>query len=429
MKDGKILPFAEVRDNFPLKPLDKGLGWLVEPIQSNSIIGQGWSLLAEDLSLPVAVLYQSQLLRNADWMQRFIRTYGLKLAPHGKTTMAPGLFHLQIETGAWGITLATAQQTRVAHAHGIGRVLMANQLIGKANMEIISHLLADPTFEFYCLVDSVQQVNKMAAFFSARGQQIRVLLELGVPGGRSGVRTEAQLASVLQALDGTNSTVLLGGVEIYEGVVDEEGAVRSFLDRAIVLTRTLLSEGRFERQPALLSGAGSAWYDVVAESFAAAGFGDAVDLVLRPGCYLTHDVGAYRRAQEDILRRNPVARQMHGGLAPALQVWAYVQSVPEPNLAIIGLGKRDAAFDAGMPLPASRFRPGESKPRQAPPNWSVTRLMDQHAYLQIASTDDVQVGDMIGFDISHPCLTFDKWRSLPLLDDNYRVVDYVQTFF
>jgi D-serine dehydratase len=55
--------------------------------------------------------------------------------------------------------------------------------------------------------------------------------------------------------------------------------------------------------------------------------------------------------------------------------------------------------------------------------------MDQHAYLHIAQGDDIHVGDMIGFDISHPCLTFDKWRHLPVLDSDYRVIDLVQTFF
>ena len=56
-------------------------------------------------------------------------------------------------------------------------------------------------------------------------------------------------------------------------------------------------------------------------------------------------------------------------------------------------------------------------------------MMDQHAYLSIAEGDDIRVGDMIAFDISHPCLTFDKWRHLLLLDDDYRCIDLVQTYF
>ena len=104
----------------------------------SQIVERRWNLLHEDLSLPTAVLYEDKLAHNLAWMQQFIQAYGVNLAPHGKTTMAPALFARQLQTGAWGITLATAHQSRVAYEHGVRRVLMANQLVGKQNMEIVS---------------------------------------------------------------------------------------------------------------------------------------------------------------------------------------------------------------------------------------------------------------------------------------------------
>ena len=56
-------------------------------------------------------------------------------------------------------------------------------------------------------------------------------------------------------------------------------------------------------------------------------------------------------------------------------------------------------------------------------------MMDQHAFMKIAPDADVQVGDMLALDISHPCLTFDKWRQLLVVDDNSTVIDAVETFF
>jgi D-serine dehydratase len=192
----------------------------------------------------------------------------------------------------------------------------------------------------------------------------------------------------------------------------------------------LISEGRIARQPAILSGAGSAWYDVVADEFAQAN-SDAIEVVLRPGCYLTHDVGIYKKAQNEIFARNPIAKKMGEGLKPALQLWAYVQSIPEPDRAIIGLGKRDSAFDAGMPEPAKHYRPGNEAPRDIASDeaWEIFGLMDQHAYLRIKPGDDLKVGDMIAFDISHPCLTFDKWRQVLVVDSKYRVTEVIETFF
>jgi D-serine dehydratase len=409
--------------------LNKGLGYLEDGLEQQEIASLNWNLLREDLSLPSAVLYQEKLLHNLDWMQQFITAYGIRLAPHGKTTMAPKLFKMQLQKGAWGITLATAHQTLVAYQHGVRRVLMANQLIGKENMAIISRLLHDPAFEYYCLVDSAALVDQLGAFYSACGQRLNVLIELGVMGGRTGVRVQAQLAEILEALIRWSPSFVLCGIELFEGILDDESSVRALLQRAVGLTRELAEGKLFHRAPILLSGAGSAWYDVVADEFTSAEFGDSVEIILRPGCYLTHDVGVYREAQTKILERNSIARRMQSGLQPALQVWAYVQSIPEAERAIVGMGKRDAAFDAGLPVPALHFRPGTARPRSAPKRWTLTKMMDQHAYLQVTPQDDLRVGDMIGFDISHPCLTFDKWRVLPVLNEQYQVVDLIRTFF
>ena len=426
MADKKITQSAALT---AIDSLNKGLGFLERTFELGDIAQLNWNLLREDLSLPSAVLYEEKLRHNLNWMQQFITAYGVRLAPHGKTTMTPKLFQMQLQAGAWGITLATAHQTLVAYQHGVRRVLMANQLIGKENMAILSRLLEDSSFEFYCLVDSAAQVDLLGSFYAERGQRLSVLLELGVAGGRTGVRNEEQLQSTLNALSRWSGAIALSGIEIYEGVLEEEASIRDFLQHAVAVTRRLAAENRFQCAPILLTGAGSAWYDVVAEVFSAAKFGDAVEIVLRPGCYLTHDIGVYREAQAKIQRRNPIAQRMGSGLLPALQVWAYVQSVPETEKAIIAMGKRDAAFDAGLPTPALHFRPGDASPKMAPAHWALTKMMDQHAYMQIAAKDDLRVGDMIGFDISHPCLTFDKWRSLAVLNAKYDVVDLVKTYF
>jgi D-serine dehydratase len=412
-----------------ISPLNKGLGLLHGSLEPGAITARGWNLLKEDLSLPCAVLYQEKLEQNLEWMRQFIEAYGMRLAPHGKTTMAPKLFHMQLRAGAWGITLATAQQTMAAWTYGVRRVLMANELVGKQNMAIIAHLLEDSDFEFYCLVDSAQGVEQLGSFFDAQGLRVNVLLEMGVAGGRTGVRDESQLEQVLTALAQWRHSVALCGVELYEGVLDDEQEIRAFLRRAVDTARDLATEGLFEHTPILLSGAGSAWYDVVAEEFAAARFDEPVEIVLRPGCYLTHDVGAYKKAQARIVANNPIARMMSAGLVPALHVWAYVQSVPETTRAIIGLGKRDVAFDAGLPTPALHYRPGDDAPTAVPAHWSLTKMMDQHAYMQVSAGDNLRVGDMIGFDISHPCLTFDKWRVMPVVNNEYQVVDVVETYF
>jgi len=427
-KDRVQYPLATEDLNL-VHPLNKGLSAISGPVASADIPKLGWNLLREDLSLPTAVLYEEKLQHNLKWMQSVASAYCAKLAPHGKTTMAPKLFARQIQAGAWGITLATAHQTLVAYSHGVRRVLMANELVGRQNLEIVSRLLEDDEFEYFCLVDSAAQVEMLGSFFKPRGQRLNVLLEVGAEDGRTGVRDQEQLQATTAALARWKGQLRLCGVEVYEGVLNDEAAIRRLLESAVEVARQLSRENRFDRRPVILTGAGSAWYDVVAEIFRNADIGQEKDVILRPGSYVTYDVGAYRAAQQRILKSSTVARNMGSNLDPALQVWGYVQSVPEREKAIINFGRRDVAFDAGLPTPAVHFRPGGGEPVAAPEAWKLTRIMDQHSFLHFAGGIDICVGDMIGFDISHPCTTFDKWRYLPVLDSEYRVIDVVQTFF
>ncbi|RYY02880.1 MAG: amino acid deaminase [Gammaproteobacteria bacterium] len=407
----------------------KGIGAFDRSLSLTTVDKLGWNILREDVSLPVAVLRQKRIAHNLAWMQQFIASYDLKLAPHGKTTMSPALFQQQLEHGAWGITLATAPQVKAAYNHGMRRILMANQLVGRANMAIIECLQRDPNFEFYCIVDSVANLDQLGEFFSQAGQSLKVLLELGVDGGRTGVRDDFELARLLTAINRWPGVIVLAGVEIYEGVLKEEGEIREFLRRAVRQLHKLNDSNSLAAPTTILTGAGSAWFDVVAEEWAEVDIGRPLDIILRPGCYLTHDVGAYKAAETRISASNPIAKSMQKTLLPALQIWAYVLSLPESGLAIMGLGKRDAAFDAGLPVPNKHYRPGQSAPVEITADWQLSAMMDQHAFLRIPVDADIAVGDMIAFDISHPCLTFDKWRQLLVVDEALNVIDLIQTCF
>jgi D-serine dehydratase len=66
-----------------------------------------------------------------------------------------------------------------------------------------------------------------------------------------------------------------------------------------------------------------------------------------------------------------------------------------------------------------------------PASWKIANMNDQHAYLRFPVDGDAapQVGDLVGCGISHPCTTFDKWRALFTVDDDYRVTGAIRTFF
>jgi D-serine dehydratase len=417
----------------------KGLPPGVTPFPLGAIGEHGWRVLDGDLPLPLALLKDRTLAHNGDWMRRFLAAGGAKLAPHGKTTMSPQLFHRQLADGAWAITLATAQQVAVAHRYGVRRVVLANQLVGPAaTAGIVDLLRRDPGFDFYCVADSVANVAALAEASRAAGLErpIKLLLEGGYRGGRTGVRSLADGLAVARAIAAAAPRLDLVGVEGFEGIIaggddaDTERKIADFLDFLVELAGAALAEKLFAAGPLLLTAGGSAFYDMVVERFAAARLGRPVEIVIRSGCYLTHDSVLYQAAFRRLLDRSATARRLGDGLQPALELWAHVQSRPEPTRAIVGFGKRDCSYDAGLPVPLCWHRPGAATPPQPlGADHRIVAVNDQHGYLDLPAAAPLAVGDMMGFGIAHPCLTFDKWQLLPIVDDEYRVIDAIRTFF
>ena len=166
---------------------------LTEKGQKGRAISQSengiYRLVDEDVSLPVAVIKQSALTNNLNWMQSFADHHQVKLSPHGKTSMTPAFFRQQLENGAWGITVASPTQAEVAAMAGAKRIIMANQLVGKTNMAIIEQLIREFDVDFYCCVDSSVNVQQLNQYFANTKQTLKVLIEFGVPGGRCGCRS------------------------------------------------------------------------------------------------------------------------------------------------------------------------------------------------------------------------------------------------
>lgn len=381
--------------------------------------------LLKDVSLPAAAIFEPALAGNIDWMQRFADEHGARLAPHGKTTMTPALFRRQLDAGAWGITLATAVQCAAAFEHGVARLLMANQLVGMPNMAIVAGLI-ERGADYCCLVDSAANVEALNRFFGERGLTLQVLVELGVPGGRCGVRDEAALAALLGAIAAAPALSLCG-IEGYEGLIGGEHAVdrvRAYGRRLVDTLRELMDAGAFAGRKPIVTAAGSQWFDLIAEAFDQSDLRERCTPVLRPGCYVVHDHRSYRDAMAEVKARHP---ELEGGLQPALAVFAHVQSLPEPGLAVIAMGKRDISCDPDLPIPLQRHRPGE--PAQPLGHCTARKVMDQHTMLEIPADADLRIGDIVSFGASHPCLTFDKWRQVLRVDAGLRVLEVMPTLF
>lgn len=413
-------------------PACKGYPAAAPALRRSQVGRQGWNLLAGDLPLPLAVVRRDALAHNLGWMQRLVKGAGVAFAPHGKTTMSPRLFQAQLDAGAWGITFANVQQLAIGVAAGVRRALIANQVLQATDLRALAALLAaHPGLRAPFLVDSPAQLACIEQ--AGAGVAFEVLVELGLPGGRTGLRDDNEALVLARRLH-ASAAVRLAGVEAYEGLwatgddAVDTALVDGLLQRLHRVVSACEAEALFDVDELIVSAGGSAVFDLVAQGLKPATSRRPVLALLRAGCYLTHDDGAYRRYAQAVNRR--LGCSDANGLRAALEVWAVVQSCPEPGLAVLGAGKRDASADWGLPVALKFARAGERRLHAAPTAWTIDKMNDQHAYLRLGDDSLApQVGDRVALGISHPCTTFDKWRWMPIVDEDYTVVDALTTHF
>ncbi|TXH90550.1 MAG: amino acid deaminase [Rhodoferax sp.] len=415
-------------------PTHKSFPLQAAPGTSAELAQRGWNVLADDLPYPLAVLRRDALAHNLAWMQDYARRKGVALAPHGKTTMSPELFALQLDAGAWGLTFATVWQAATGEQAGARRIIIANQVLADADLDALDALLATtPGLQVSFLVDSLAQLACIEDWRVRRGstRQFDVLLEMGFDGGRTGCRSLEQAQTLAQALH-DSTAVRLYGIECYEGQLGtcnsahDVAAVAPLVQRVQTLVQWCDARQLIAGEVTLVSAGGSAIFDLVLPMLRGLELRKPLQGVLRSGCYITHDQGHYRRYLQLVEQREG----LDASLQPALEVWALVQSVPEPGLALLSCGRRDISSDIEMPLPQRIAPRGTRTAQRVPSDWKVTALNDQHAYLRFDPAGPVpQVGDRVALGLSHPCTTFDKWRWMVLVDANYSVCGAIHTCF
>lgn len=373
-----------------------------------------------ELNTPLVTLDEQALNHNARTMAAWCRDHGVALAPHGKTTMSPQLWQLQLDHGAWGITLANVPQLRVARRFGHRTLMLANSLTSPADIAWASAESAEGV-RLVSWADSVRTVELLGEHAAAG--PLEVMVELGGVGGRTGARTVEEALDVARAVHRAPNLVL-SGVGGYEGALAHErteadlGIAREYLERVAELHRR--AAGLYDVERPFLSAGGSAFFDVVAEVLQPVAEETGADVIVRAGAYLVHDAGFCRGV-------SPLTGTEHE-FANAMTGWARVVSQPEPGLAIVDVGRRDVSFDVGLPTIAAACEAPGGPEREF--RGDVVELNDQHGYVRYAEDQEApRVGEVLRLNLSHPCTVLDKWAVLPVLDAEGTVTDLVTTYF
>jgi D-serine dehydratase len=425
----------------PLEPTTKGFAGVnpAEVADPDQLVAAEVDLSHPMFSTPLLVLRETAIEHNVRTMAEFCASSGVLLAPHAKTTMSPEIFTRQLAAGAWGLTAANPSQATVFARFGARRILLANEVVDPAGIRALLRLLAGlPDLELCCYVDSVPGAlaldDAVERCDPPLGRRLPVLVEYGVPDGRSGVRSVAAGLALAERVSRMPNLGLVG-VSCFEGTLghgpDPEtlAAVADLCARVRELGEAMVDcgyvrhgvDGRPLETPSLvLSAGGSHYFDVVARELALSRVPDT-RVVVRSGSYVVHDHGVY-------LHSSPALRQdALAAFQPAIEIWTSVLSRPQPDLVLLNAGRRDVAFDSGLPVVLGAVN-RERGPVVAD-GAVVTDLNDQHAFVAVPPSSELAVGDLVVLGISHPCTTLDKWQAAVVVDDSDRVVDVAHTFF
>jgi D-serine deaminase-like pyridoxal phosphate-dependent protein len=405
------------------------------PSTPTSIAAAGGSLFDATHRTPFALLRSSAVDANIAAMARFCIDRSLTLAPHAKTSMSPQLVGAQLAAGAWAVTAALPSQVERLWDFGVGRVLLANEVADpNAMRQLGARLDVGSERELLCFIDSTDGVA-----LAERGladvdtsAAVGVLVDVGHPGGRTGTRSLEQTVAVARAVDAAPH-LRLAGIGGYEGTIgnvrDEptRHRVDHYLHSLGATLDAVIGLGLVAAAQPVVSAGGSIWFDRVAAVLGPLAADGTARVVLRSGCYVSHDHGLYARAAPTNVDDPAVP-----AFRPALEVWARVVSRPEPRLALVDAGRRDLSHDAGLPLPLAARRPDGTRPHGTEvtiEEATVTGLSDQHAFLSLSPGSTLSVGDLVSLGISHPCTTFDRWPLLLRVDDHDAVLGVVRTYF
>ena len=377
-----------------------------------------------EFSTPLFVVDEPAMAHNLQVMAAWTAVRGLELMPHGKTTMAPALLRRQLAAGATGITVATPWQADVALRAGVPTVQIANMALDPGGLRrLAAHLAEHPEQELVVWADSLAAVDLMDSALDGTTATIGVLAELGAAGGRTGARDETEALAIAERI-GRSPHLALRGVAGYEGALGHDRSPAAL--EAVETYCRRLADLAAQVRPLVdgscwITAGGSAYPDLVAAAIAGL---PGTRAILRSGAYLVHDHGFYRGISPlDRDRGLPEAE----ALRPAMRGHARVVSLPEPGLALLDAGKRDLPFDEGLPVPLA-VAPALGGPER-PLRAEVTALNDQHTFLRWEGEAPVAVGEVVTLGLSHPCTAFDKWRLVPVVDEEGTVVEAVETFF
>jgi len=341
----------------------------------------------EDLDTPTLLLDRQASDRNIRKMADFFHGRKCQLRPHFKNHKCATLALRQLAAGSVvGMTCAKLGEAEVLVEHGVGDILIANQVVGRPKMDRLVEVARRTDLKV--VVDEIGQAEAISEAASAAGVIVGILVEIDIGMERCGVPAREPALDLVQAILPFPG-LRFHGLQAYEGhtvYVDDFAERTEQVKRSFELameTRRLLEQNGI--QVKVISGGSSSTYRIT-------GSIDGVDEV-QAGSYATLD---WRYAQ------------MLPEFEVAMSIVTRVIS-KRPGMAVLDVGLKGAGCDFGPP----RIK---GFPEAEIPHF----VSEEHCIVHNAP--DWKVGDSVELLPSHACTTCNLYREMYVHEDG-RVMD------
>jgi D-serine deaminase-like pyridoxal phosphate-dependent protein len=199
-----------------------------------------------ELETPALCVDLDVLENNLARMGRYVRQHGLRLRPHAKTHKIPEIGRMQIESGAYGLTVAKSTEAAVMAGAGIDHLLLAYPAYGAAKLQRLTEL-ARNGLHLTIAIDDERTLQPLAEASSAAGASFDILAELNVGMDRCGLARPEDMLALAQKIDSTNG-VRFAGLNLYPGHIwakptEQEAMLRSVDEHAAAVIELLARHG------------------------------------------------------------------------------------------------------------------------------------------------------------------------------------------
>ena len=291
-----------------------------------SIVG----LPISELDTPALLVDLDVLEANIAQMASDIKARGASWRPHSKANKSPAIGHRELRAGAIGITCAKLSEAEVLVANGIFDILISNQVVGPIKTRRLAWINRQDGVDVKCCVDSLINVQEIAAAGREAGVSVRVVIEINSGMERAGVLSKDALA-LAKAIDA------LDGIE-FAGLMTWEGHAMSHAD--------------FEERTAVVKRSIALVLDAQ-EEIEAAGIKVEIVSVGGTGTYL---ISAGIEGVTEVqagggIWGDQMYLDLHANVKPALELITTVTSRPNPTRVIIDAGRKTCDPSNRAPIP------------------------------------------------------------------------------